>query len=256
MKRKYLLKLLLAFSLYFSLQNVQAQTGETEPNNTPATANILPLNGSKSGAINPAGDVDWYKVTTTSDGQLNITLTPLSGKYMWIYLYDNNGVTQLNSGNSNGTFTVSADGLATGTYYVQVNTYYASDTSSYTISSALTPVTQPNDAEPDSTRALALTLPVNNKTTGHIDYYYNNHRDSADWYKITTTGDGLLKLTLTSNNGQYVWAYLFDNDGVTVLNSNNTNGTLDISTDGLAAGTYYVQNQYLLQHRLCSLYFG
>ncbi len=233
--------LLASFFCFFILLFNVAQAAETEPNNTAATANVLPLNGSNSGAINPAGDVDWYKVTTTSDGQLNITVTPTSGKYMWIYLYDNNGTILLNSGNSNTTFTVGSDGLAAGTYYVQVNTYYSSDTSSYTISSALTTIAQPNDAEPDSTRALALTLPLNNKTTGHINYYYNNHRDSADWYKITTTGDGLLKLTLTSNNGQYVWAYLYDNDGVTVLNSNNTNGTLDISTDGLAAGTYYVR---------------
>ncbi len=236
MKMKILLEFLLGLLIF---GNTYAT--ETEPNNTPAQANVLPLNGSNSGIINPAGDVDFYKVTTNADGQLNITLTPLSGKYMWIYLYDNDGVTLLTSNNANGTFTVSQDGLAAGTYYIEVNCYYNTDTSSYTISNTLTPASVANDTEPDSTIAQANTLPVNSTTTGHIDYYYNNHRDSVDWYKITTSADGLLQLKLTSNNGQYVWAYLFDNDGKTVLNSNNFNATGYINTDGLAAGTYYVR---------------
>jgi hypothetical protein len=219
----------------------KAEANESEPNNTKATANTLALNGSNSGAINPAGDQDWWKVTTNGDGQLSITVTPISGKYLWAYLYDNDGATQLVSTNSNGAFTITKDGLATGTYYVQVIAYYNTDTCSYTISNNLVKPTQANDAEPDSTRALALTLPLDGSTTGHIDYYYNHHRDSADWYKVTTNGDGLLRLTITSNNGQYVWAYLYDNNGVTQLNSQNTNGTINISTDGLAAGTYYVR---------------
>ena len=90
---------------------------------------------------------------------------------MWIYLYDHNGTTLLNSNNANGTFTVSKDGLAAGTYYVEINTYYNTDTSSYTLSSSLTTIAQANDLEPDSTRALALTLAQNSSTTGHIDYY-------------------------------------------------------------------------------------
>src|SRR5581483_5321902 len=88
---------------------------------------------------------------------------------------------------------------------------------------------------------LALTLPLNGSVTGHVNYYYKNHRDSTDWYKVTTNADGRIRLRITSNNGQNVWAYLFDNDGTTQLNAQYTTGTLDINTDGLAAGTYYVR---------------
>ena len=121
---------------------------------------------------------------------------------------------------------------------LKINTYYNNGFAPYRLSDTLYQPAQANDKEPDSTRALALTLAQNSSATGHIDYYYNNHRDSADWYKITTTGDGLLKLTLTTYNTQYVNAYLYDNDGVTQLNYNNTNGTIDIVTEGLGAGTY------------------
>jgi hypothetical protein len=232
---------ILIFSLFFFTLISKAEANESEPNNNRSTANTLALNGSNSGAISPAGDQDWWKVTTNNDGQLSITLTPVSGKFLWAYLYDNDGTTQLVASNSNSPFTITKDGLATGTYYVQVIAYFNTDTCSYTISNNLVKPTQLNDAEPDSTRALALTLPLNGSTTGHIDYYYNHHRDSADWYKVITNADGLLRLTLTSNNGQYVWAYLYDNNGVTQLNAQNTNGTINISTDGLAAGTYYVR---------------
>lgn len=239
MKQKLLLIALLLFSFFYNT----AKANETEPNNTKAQANTLALNGSNSGKINPAADQDWWKVTTTGDGKLDISLTPLSGKNTWIYLYDNDGTTQLNANYSTGTFTVSTDGLAAGTYYIKVVCYYGTDTGSYNISNALTVPSQSNDAEPNDTKAQAKVLNLNASKTGHIDYYYNNHRDTSDWYKITTTADGRLRLRVTSNNGQYVNCWLFDNDGTTQLNYDNTNGTKDINTDGLAAGTYYVRIQ-------------
>ena len=237
MKQKFLLTTLL---FCFLLWNA-AKAIETEPNNTKAQANTLALNGSNSGKINPAGDQDWWKVVTTADGRLDITLTPLSGRNTYVYLYDNDGATQLAGTYSTGAFTISADGLAAGTYYLKVICYFSTDTSSYTIANKLIQPAQANDAEPDSTKAQALVLPLNGSATGHIDYYYNNHRDTSDWYKVTTSGDGLLRLTLNPVNGQNVFMTLYDNDGKTVLNSQYGASQFSTSTDGLAAGTYYVR---------------
>jgi predicted secreted protein len=237
MKQKLLLITLLCCGFLYST----VKANETEPNDTKAQANTLALNGSNSGKINTAGDQDWWKITTTGDGKLDITLTPLSGKYTWIFLYDNDGTTQLNATYATSTFTVSTDGLAAGTYYVKVVTYYAADTSSYTISNHLTIPSQVNDAEPDNSKAQALTLQQNGSKTGHVGYYYNHHRDTADWYKITTNGDGFLSLSLTPANGKYVWIYLFDHDGTTLINSGYSTNTFNVNTDGLAAGTYYIK---------------
>lgn len=218
-----------------------AKATETEPNDTKAQANTLILNGSNSGKINTGGDQDWWKITTTGDGKLDISLTPLSGRYTWVYLYDNDGVTQLNATDSSGAFTLSTDGLAAGTYYAKVVCYYGSDTGSYTISNTLTTPAQANDAEPNGTVAQAKVLPLNGSRAGHVGYYYNNTRDTVDWYKVTTTADGKLNLSLTPANGEYVWIYLFDNDGTTLLNSAYSTSNFTVSTDGLAAGTYYVR---------------
>ncbi len=222
-----------------------AKATETEPNNTKAQANTLALNGTNNGKAALNGDMDWWKVTTTSDGKLNINLTALSGRPTWVYLYDNNGTIQLNAQYTSSSMTLSTDGLAAGTYFIKVNCYYTTDSSSYIISNTLTVPAQANDVEPNAIKAQAITLPLNGNKTGHIGYYYNNLRDTFDWYRVTINGDGRLRLRITSYNGQNVWAYLYDNNGTTQLNAAYTSSTTDINTDGLAPGTYYIRvNNY------------
>jgi Secretion system C-terminal sorting domain/Fibronectin type III domain len=215
---------------------------EHEPNNTPAQANNLTLNGSITGAMSPAADIDYYKVTTTSDGMLSATLTLNASIYTWVAMYDNNGTTLFLSNYSNTTVTINQDGLAAGTYYLAVYCYYGTDTvHSYTLSNTLTPASVANDVEPDNSKAQAEKLNLNSTTTGHVGYYYNLVRDTNDWYKVTTNADGYLRLKLTPNSGQYVWVYLYDNDGVTLLNSAYANLAFSYNSDGLAAGTYYIR---------------
>jgi len=236
MKSKHVLLSLLCCMIWFA-----AFSTESEPNNDRAHANTLTLNGSNKGAINPAGDVDWWKVTTTSDGQLNITWTAKGGHYTYAYLYDNDGTTLLASTFTAGTATIFYDGLQPGTYYVQMYCYTATDTSNYSISNSLTVAALTNDVEPDGLYTQANTMTLNGSITGHVGFYYNHVRDTVDWYKFTTTGDGLVNLQLAVSNGQYVYWYLYDGNGTTYLNGTYTAGTFNYNTDGLAAGTYYVK---------------
>ena len=237
---RYKILPVLSFVLFLCIQNVWA--AESEPNNTRATANTLALNGSNSGAIGVAGDEDWWSVTTNADGKLNVTITISNSIYMWCQILDNNGTTILSSGYTLGSTVVAADGLAAGTYYLKLFPYYGGQLPAYTVSNTLTVPTQANDAEPNNTRALAKVLNLNSSKTGHINYYYNNVKDTFDWYKITPTADGRIRLTMTSANGQNVWAYLYDNDGTTVLASGYTSGSaVVVDKDGLAAGTYYIR---------------
>ncbi|MEP7319296.1 MAG: hypothetical protein ABI921_11160, partial [Panacibacter sp.] len=237
MRQKFLLITLFFSSIIWNT----AKATETEPNGTKATANTLVLNGSNTGNIGAAADEDWWKITTTGDGKLDVTINVSNGQFINCYIYDNDGTTLLSSGSTNSITTVSTDGLATGTYYVKLTAYYGGGTPSYTISNTLTQPAQANDAEPNGTRALAKVFPLTGSRTGHINYYYNLTRDAEDWWKVTTTGNGKLDITITSYNGQFVWCYLYDNNGTTLLNSTPTNSTEVQSTNGLAAGTYYVK---------------
>src|SRR5258706_1741515 len=155
-------KLLLTAFLFLLIN--AAKANESEPNDTRAQANTLALNGSNNGIISPAGDQDWWKVTTTGDGNLSVTLTPQSGRNTWIYLYDNDGITQVATANySTGAFSVTGYGLAAGTYYIKVICYFNTDTGNYIISNALTVPTQANDVEPNDNRAQAKVLPLDSR---------------------------------------------------------------------------------------------
>ena len=237
MKPKQILASILCCMIWFA-----AYSTESEPNDTKVQANTLTLNGSNTGVISPATtDVDWWKVVTNKDGKLNVTLTISNGLFCWVELFDNNGTTSLAINNTNGTITIYKDGLANGTYFIKIYPYFSAQMPSYTISNTLDIATFTKDVEPNGTVATALTLAQNATANGHCGYYYNLQRDTADWYSITIDGDGLLKLILSSSNGQFIWAYLYDHNGTFLLASNNTNGSIPIPKDGLAAGTYYVK---------------
>lgn len=215
---------------------------ETEPNNTKAQADVLALNGNNSGAISVSGDEDWWKVTTNADGKLNVTINISNGINLYCYIYDNNGTTELSSGYSSTTKLVSADGLAAGTYYIKLRPYYAGQLPAYTISNQLVTPAQANDTEPNDSKAQAKVLPLNNSQTGHAGFYFNNKRDTADWYKITTNADGRLRITMVSANAQNIYVHLYDNNGTALLDQGYTSGTAAVvNADGLAAGTYYVK---------------
>src|SRR5436190_5684151 len=114
------LQLIAVFACCLALNKVRA--AETEPNNAPANANILALNGNNSGAVNPGADIDWWKVTTNADGKLNVTIQGLGGRYMSLHIYDNNATTEfIYQDYINANTTLSIDGLAPGTYYIKVS---------------------------------------------------------------------------------------------------------------------------------------
>jgi hypothetical protein len=243
---------------------------DSEPNGTATTAGILPLNSSSTGHVgyyynNLRDTADWYKVTTTADGLLRVYLTSARGSVyssnmldVNMTLYDNNGTTQLANvevfnGNGPAANFMSADGLAPGTYYIKVEPFSANQFADYTISDSLFTPSLANDTEPNGTSVTAVVLPLNSGKTGHVGYYYNSLRDTADWYKVTTTADGLLRVYLTtargsvySNNTLDVNMTLYDNNGITqlanveVFNGNGPAANF-MSADGLAPGTYYIK---------------
>ncbi|MGI8950287.1 MAG: T9SS type A sorting domain-containing protein [Chitinophagaceae bacterium] len=239
---------LAAFALFLSANILHAQATESEPNNTPAQASTLPLNGNGSGAINPAGDVDWWKVTTNADGKFYVILNNTGNPDLkTLSLYDTAGTILLNSGNiGDGIGGFFTDGLAQGTFYIKINGPNGTETGAYTVSDSLVPASKPNDIEPNNNINQAERLLLNDSATGHIGYYYNNQRDTADWYKVTTNVDGKLNIILNTTEDPgiavLVVLSLYDTTGTPLLNSSNVgNGVGGITTNGLAAGTYYIK---------------
>ncbi len=221
-----------------------AETGSA--NDSPAQAKVININDSINGHVGYndytlRDTLDWYKFTTTLDGQINISLNVFNNQNVYAQLFDGDGVTVLTGSYTTTSAIYSRDGLAAGTYYIRIINYYSNaEWAPYSI--RVTQVTTvPNDAEPNGTRAQALNLNLNDSVTGHIGYYYNGNDDLEDWYKVTTTADGQLNVNIYSLNNQNVYALLYDNDGVTYLTGSYTTTSATYSINGLAAGTYYIQ---------------
>ncbi len=227
------------------------QKTDKEPNNYAKNADTLPLNAQLGGKLGYTtnGKVDgsdWYLVTTKSDGLLRITLSSQNGADFYARLYDKDTTTQLGQIESynNTPAVLNANGLAAGTYYIKLFPYSTSF-GTYTLADSSFAPTYVNDAEPNNYAKKAITLALNNHKTGHLDYYYNGTRDNSDWYKITTTSDGALRLILATAENADFYMRLYDKDSTTQIATaesySGTGNTATLTADGLAKGTYYVQ---------------
>ncbi|HCI57517.1 MAG TPA: hypothetical protein DFH96_01950 [Bacteroidetes bacterium] len=229
---------------------------DIEYNGTPATASVLALNGSTTGHVNyyynnQKDTSDWYSVAVNQDGKLSYTITS-NGQNVYAILYDGDATTQLAGSYTTATATFQRDGLAPGVYYIRIYTYYSSEYVAYTLSNILTPPVNANDPLPNDVYTQATTLPFNGSITGHIGFRYNGAIDTYDWYKVTTNADGKIQYTLTVDNGQHVYAELFDGDGTTFLEGSYTTTSATFEEDGQAPGTYYIRIRTFYSNQFAS----
>ena len=175
---------------------------------------------------------------------MKITLSALNGADFYARLYDADSATVLGTTESDNSTpaVLSKDGLAAGTYYIQLFPYSTSF-GAYTLSDTLYSPVQTNDKEPNNYAIQALKLGVDSTVQGHLDYYHANTYDNSDWYKITTPQDGYLRVTLSALNGADFYAVVYESDSTTQVGSvieSDANNPSVINLDGLAAGTYYI----------------
>ncbi|MGH9949251.1 MAG: proprotein convertase P-domain-containing protein [Pyrinomonadaceae bacterium] len=145
------------YELYFQLQS-GTPTAEIEPNDSPATANPLPMSGWVSGARNPADatEVDWYSMNLNTGDTVyfSLDLDPERDNVQWngglgialfgdagnqILVADDSSVGSSTNPLSEATFmTVKT----AGTYYAFVDSFTASTggpTATYTLSVSVVP---------------------------------------------------------------------------------------------------------------------
>lgn len=237
---KNLLKILLL--LLLGAGNVKA---DNEPgNNLPATTtDVISLGIAQSGSLGSSGDnYDYYQLTTAADGNIVISASNDNNAFIYIYLYDNDGTTQLGSASGYGLSSISltTNGLQAGTYYAMI---YGSSLNNYTLNATIVTPVLSNDTEPNNTPALAASVSLSTPVTGHIAYRANGGAvDNYDYYSLSTNADGDVNLNFSNDNNAFCYIYLYDSDGFTQLNaiSGYGLGGFSLTTTGLAAGTYYM----------------
>ncbi len=237
---KKFFKLLLLLSLYAG-----KMLADTEPdNNLPGTTtDAINIGGGAAGSLGPSDSYDYYQLTNGADGNITINAANDNNAYIYIYLYDSDGTTQLavNSGYALSGISLTATGLQAGNYYAMI---YCTSPTNYTLTAVLNPPVYANDAEPNNIIVQATALTLGNTVSGHLAYRANGGTiDNYDYYKITSTADGDIVVNLSNDNNAYCYVYLMDEDGVTQLStaSGYAAGGISLTGTGLSAGNYYIQ---------------
>ncbi len=219
---------------------------DTEPdNNSYITADTISLNDSATGSVTSVTDVeDYYRIVTTSDGNLEVTVTGSTTDFIYLHVFDVDGISVLATSTNTGITgaTVTVYGQAAGTYYIRV-AQLTNGTNTYNLTNTFTAEVSANDAEPNDSITTALILPPDSTVQGHIGFKNNGGTfDGNDYYQITTAYDGSLKFSVLGTEAAYIYIYLYDNNGTTQVASSTNVGTtgVELTVNGLAAGTYYL----------------
>lgn len=190
---------------------------------------------------------DWYSFTTNSTssaGSLISTVFTHASGDLDLELYNAAGTRlKVSQGITNGE-SFSIAGLPKGTYYIRVYGYRGATNPNYSLGITLGGAIQAatDDAyENNDTRATASNLGTltTNATLPNLML-----RDSADWFRFTTTATGTAANTATISfqNAQGNLALQLVNATGTVLATSNGSGNSEtVSLVGRAAGTYYVR---------------
>ncbi len=136
-----------------------AKAAEVEPNDTPATANVLTAGDAMSAAIDAAGDQDYFAFTASTGDAVDFETFPGTAGDTKMYLYDVDGTTQLAYDDDGGTgyySKFSYNFTADGTYYVRVIHYSASGTGTYILTATAATPPPPPPANDTCAGAIAL----------------------------------------------------------------------------------------------------
>jgi len=216
----------------------QTCTNAYEPNETQAAAAALTSGTAVSAAIPTAGDVDYFKITTSSTTNNVFNLAGPSGVDFDLVIYNSAG-TQIGAGTgSTATESVTLNGQAAGTYYAKVFGYNnAVSATCYTLTATATAVSNCSTAyEPNNSSAAAATIPLATTISAAI-----STSTDQDYYKVTTTSVGTHKFSLVGPSGVDYDLYIYNSAGTQIGAGTGTTATETVTITNLAVGTYTVR---------------
>lgn len=261
------------------ITSVLAQgTGEVEPNNTPALANVLAAGNQGDGAIGVVSDVDFWKVTVTGNSDLRCWLNPGIGSSLAdsdLALIAPDGTTQL-AFNDNAVSPASwmsaivIGNLTAGDYYLRVRSSQSFDPSgmgSYTLDVIAappgtyvvtggggpgipTPVVEGPETNDPRQAGFATPSFENSINTGNIasataGTSFTDPGADYDFFELTITRQGMLTMetlaTAPAPAATNTVIFLVD-AGLTVIGFDDDGGSgqLSLLSRYVIPGTYYV----------------
>jgi hypothetical protein len=234
----------------------------TEASNSNSSASAYNLKTIESGrllqglSIHNPSDRDWFQFTTTAPGKdghkVRIDFSHPQGD-LDLILYDATGsIVRGRSETTRDYEEISLNGLAAGTYKLQILGYDSATNPSYSLSILApdNPTTrtaddlQPDSYEPNNSSSTAINLNQAERlgTLSGLTI----HNQDQDFFKFTTTSPGTASHTLSiqfDHDLGDLQLELYNSPSATtpIRISNSSSDSERISLQGLAAGTYYAK---------------
>ncbi|QIP12050.1 T9SS type A sorting domain-containing protein [Spirosoma aureum] len=212
------------------------QTTETEPNNSFTQANSIALDNEIQASL-PSGDIDYFKVTISTPGVLNVAVEKVPKDInIAIEIFNASTVRLASEGSRGYGFSSYADAqvCAPGTYYVVVAGNYSSSKETFTLKATLdvTDVYECNNTFQTAT-------PVKNGDKLRIAL---NDAEDVDYFKIDIKKPGILYAAtenIPTEFGTYLQIYNSATQSLEQWSSGNgANGYIDYTI--CDPGIYYV----------------
>ncbi|NLL06373.1 MAG: copper amine oxidase N-terminal domain-containing protein [Clostridiaceae bacterium] len=227
---------------------------EIEPNNDKESATVISeMNKPVTGNLRVKGDVDYYQLTLSTPGKVNISFNHPNIERSYVYwkitMFDSveNEVLYMESTGSNPTGKSMNAYLDKGTYYIRVTDegYWHSNVDyslcvNFTENLGEFEIEQNNSIE-DATLITEMNKPI----TGNLRL-----KSDVDYYKFTMPNSGKVYLGFNHGNLESTFVYwkvsMYDinNNKLCQLNSKGTDTVGKSEEIDIEKGTYYVKVEY------------
>jgi hypothetical protein len=171
------------------------QIDPNEPNSELGDATWMSTGGSAAGAINPAGDLDFFGFEVATPGILEVKLNDLPEEMrarIDLYGKNFNWITRIDASNPGDLVTLTLDLADPGRYYIGiVDLVGKSHDTGYTFNLGFEPVVDVN--EPNGEAGDAISIGFGDLVEGYIF-----PKGDAEIYKVYVTGPGILEVKAQS----------------------------------------------------------
>ncbi|MFN7953355.1 MAG: PPC domain-containing protein [bacterium] len=203
------------------------------------TAPSISLGGRISGAINPAGDQDYFRYVITSAGILDISTTGSTDTFGALYDGSCRAISGASNDDGEGSYGYNfhiSIAVSPGTYYIRVRHYSSSGTGSYSLVSGFSG--GPSGGQDwGSSCSTAFPVTLNSSNLSSIEF-----PGDADSAVVTVPRTGTLTVYTTGSTDTYG---ILRDGGCNVITSNDDGGGsygLNFAIRAsVGPGTYYVK---------------
>ena len=205
--------------------------GGDDHGDTRSAATSLPVGSSRSGRIDPGGDIDYFRVQVNGSGELTVGTsgsTDTRGQ-----LLDSAGarLASDDDGGGGANFLIEHS-VTAGTYYIQVRGYNSSTTGSYTLHSRFFGGSGADDH--GNIRPAATTVALGSATAGELS------AADLDYFRVTMNSSGVLLVYTTGATDTY--GTLYDATGNELTHNDDGGESANFRLVALVSpGTYYIR---------------